>query len=299
MNRRRLQKVLSAKHNAFCDSIKDKELRDRVRKGAYITGGSIVSLLTGEQVKDYDYYFKDEGLTTDVAKYYCKEFKALNPDKQSPEVRTDEDTGQVKIFLPSTGAVAEDDVIEYEDGDQMQEAIEAEGEEEKEKYRPIFLSANAITLSNSVQLVIRFYGEPEEVHKNYDFIHCMNYWLPNKYDGKYARDGRVVLMPEALESILAKELHYTGSLYPLCSIIRTRKFIKRGWHINAGQFLKMGFQLSMLDLTDINVLEEQLTGVDAAYFRRIIEVCTEKMEADESFKITAPYLSELVDRIFG
>ena len=34
-------------------------------------------------------------------------------------------------------------------------------------------------------------------------------------------------------------------------MIRTRKFLKRGWHINAGQYLKMCFQISELDLSDI------------------------------------------------
>jgi hypothetical protein len=57
-----------------------------------------------------------------------------------------------------------------------------------------------------------------------------------------------VLRAEALESILTKELRYVGSRYPLCSVIRTRKFLARGWTINAGQYVKMCFQISQLDL---------------------------------------------------
>ncbi|MHA2023820.1 MAG: hypothetical protein ACTSWQ_09185, partial [Candidatus Thorarchaeota archaeon] len=166
-----------------------------------------------------------------------------------------------------------------------------EGDEEaKPVYRPIFLSDNAITLSNRIQLVIRFYGPPDEIHKNYDYVHCTNYWV--------AKTGVLTLRQQALESMLARRLQYVGSLYPLCSIIRMRKFLKRDWHINAGQILKMCFQLSQLDLTDIEVLEDQLTGVDAAYFMEIIDWCKKKQEESPEFKITMPYLVTIIDKVF-
>ena len=160
----------------------------------------------------------------------------------------------------------------------------------QEPYRPVFLSDNAITLSNKVQLVIRFYGDPAEIHRNYDFIHCCNYWTP---------DEGVMLNPLALESILTKNLQYQGSAYPVCSVIRMRKFLKAGWHINAGQILKMLFQISALDLTDIEVLEEQLTGVDAAYFYQVIEYCKKRLVEEPDFKVTAPYLCSIIDKIWG
>jgi hypothetical protein len=75
----------------------------------------------------------------------------------------------------------------------------------------------------------------------------------------------------ALESILTKSLRYQGS-YPLTSVIRMKKFIQRGWTVNAGEILKMLFQVSELDLKNIEVLEEQLIGVDVAYFSLLITV---------------------------
>ena len=89
-----------------------------------------------------------------------------------------------------------------------------------------------------------------------------------------------------------------GSKYPLCSIIRTRKFIKRGWNINAGQYLKMVLQLNELDLKDLNVFKDQLTGVDSAYFNQAINMIIEKQEEDSSFKIDNTYLFEIINRIF-
>ena len=171
-----------------------------------------------------------------------------------------------------------------------------EGEPEKEKYRPIFLTSNAITLSDRIQLIIRFYGEPEELHKTYDFIHCCNYWCSWE-------PGVVSLNPESLESLMNKELIYRGSLYPICSLFRMRKFLSRGWKINAGQILKISFQISDLDLTSIEVLNDQLIGVDTLYFAHFIDQLVKAKENFEKegkeFKITTGYLETIIDRIFG
>ena len=120
------------------------------------------------------------------------------------------------------------------------------------KYRPVFMSTNAITLSGKIQIILRFYGDPDEIHKNYDYVHCTNYWE--------SKEGKLTLRQPALEALMARELRYVGSKNPICSMIRMRKFIRRGWQINAGQILKMVMQISELDLKDIRVLEDHLTG---------------------------------------
>jgi len=204
---------------------------------------------------------------------------------------------RVKIIVRSDGVAAEDGLESVLEEpienivDLMGEAdnIPASDIEEKEKYRPVFLSTNAITLSDSIQIVVRFYGDAKDIHENYDFSHCTNYWT--------FEEG-VVLRQEALESLMAKQLYYQGSKYPVCSVIRTRKFIKRGWHINAGQYLKMCFQISQLDLTDIDVLEDQLVGVDSAYFMHLIEGLRSKQEHDPNFKVEEHYITSIIDKIF-
>jgi hypothetical protein len=309
MNRRSITRVLQKKHDDYVASIKDEGVRKLVEENSIITGGSIASLLLNEKVKDFDYYFADKATVEAVANYYVGGFNEAHPEiKIKPEVQVYDD--RVKIVVQSAGVVSEngdegyryfenypDEVgMEYvdkvvTDADETDSKHMEEMDKERGKYRPIFMSSNAITLSDKIQLVIRFYGNAEEIHKNYDFIHCCNYWTSS--------DGKLTLNPGALESLLVKNLQYQGSLYPLCSIIRTRKFLKNGWYINAGQYLKMCFQLSGLNLSDINVLEEQLTGVDAAYFFQVIEYCKKRQEEDKEFKITTPYLVGIIDKIFG
>lgn len=172
-----------------------------------------------------------------------------------------------------------------EEFEELEAAVQEAAEAETVKYRPVFLSTNAITLSNKVQIITRFFGKPEEIHANYDFVHCTNYWTFS--------EGVVLNMP-ALESLMARELRYVGSLYPVCSIIRLRKFIRRGWTVNAGQMLKIMLQISTLDLTNPEVLRDQLTGVDAAYFAEVMAKAKEK----DPERINQAYLIEIIDRMF-
>jgi hypothetical protein len=124
------------------------------------------------------------------------------------------------------------------------------------------ITPNSVTLSNKTQLITRFTGTPEEIISNFDFVHCTNYWTK--------KEGLVLNQP-ALESLLAKDLKYCGSKFPICSIIRTKKFIRRGWKISAGQYLKVCLQLSSLDMEDMGVVRAQLTGVDVGYFSQLLE----------------------------
>jgi len=294
--------VLTKKHKDFIATIQDEEVRKLVDKNSIITGGSIVSMLLGEEVNDFDYYFTDKNTCEKVAHYFAKQFNQLTG--KSVEVQTMEN-GRVRVFIKSVG-IAEDDDIQDEDGtnsvepttefddngleDLSLKELQKVKADEKPEYRPIFLSSNAITLTNKVQLIIRFYGEAEEIHSNYDFVHATCYWE--------SKNGNLVLPAKALEAMLTKELIYQGSKYPLASIMRTRKFIQRGWSINAGQFLKMALQLNIMDLLDVNILEEQLTGVDSAYFSMAIDAIKKKTEGEHEFKVDNNYLFEVINRIF-
>ena len=280
MNKRVIKSVLQKKHNSFVNSIKDEKVRDLVDKHSIITGGCIASMLLGEKINDFDYYFDSRNVALEVIKYYVEEFNRTCGTKIA-ELR-EKDNGRITIFISSDGIAEEDHGDEAED-------LPAE-DDTKQDYRPIFLTSNAITLSNKIQLVIRFFGSPEEIHENYDFVHCTNYW--------YSKTGELVLNQAALESLLSKELHYVGSKYPLCSLIRTRKFIKRGWNINAGQYLKMAMQLNELDLRDVETLEEQLIGVDITYFQMLIEALNERKEKNKDFAYDSGYIATIVDRIF-
>lgn len=316
MNQKIIKQIVRGKLKAWINSIKDEKVKNLVEKNVILTGGSIASLLLNETPKDYDVYFKNKETVKAVANYYVNIFNEKFPETGAIVIDGAENLSdsfnpagfagganltpdRIKIGIKSQGVAAENPQVlqnSFEDAVEAISILDSSKEENldlkpsEEKFRPIFLSSNAITLSDQIQIVVRFYGEATEIHKNYDFVHCTNWY---DYDTK-----ELVLQKEALIAIMAKELRYQGSRYPLCSVIRTRKFLKRGWHINAGQYLKMMFQISNLDLTDINVLEDQLVGVDSAYFNILITALKEKEEADATFKVDESYLTTIIDKLF-
>lgn len=293
MKSKTIKSILSKKFNDFANSIKDENVKNLVKKNSIITGGCITSMLLNEKVNDFDLYFTNKETTLKVAEYYVNEFKKTD---SSYSIFVTDIEDRIKIKVQSSGLAQEDmdfDVDSLIEKIGTADDIESEmfeTEAEGEKYRPVYLSTNAITLSDKIQIVVRFYGEPDVIHSNYDFEHTKCYWRSDT--------GYLGLPARSLEAILNKELFYTGSKYPLCSVIRTRKFIKRGWQINAGQYLKMCFQISTLDLTNLDVLEDQLIGVDSAYFADVISKLKEKQENDASFKLDNTYLMTIIDKIF-
>jgi hypothetical protein len=306
MRAKNIKAILRKKFNDFLASVDDEAVREAIRKDGLITGGSIASMLLGDKPSDYDVYFKTKATTAAVAKYYVAKWKANPPArfKDHPErvvnITVDDEGERVKIIVKSMGVASEGGAENYQYFEQvdneaetqdfidhvMADAAEATAKSDKPKYRPVFLTTNAITLSDDIQLVIRFYGDVSEIHENYDFIHCTCAWD--------AATGELSLPPAALESLLSKDLRYKRSKYPLCSLIRTRKFLNRGWKINAGQYVKMAWDLNKLDLSNPAVLEDQMVGVDAAYFLRVLDEL-KKTGAD---KIDETYLMEVIDRIF-
>lgn len=299
MNSKNIKRHLNAKLRDWLKSIDNEEIKTIISENTIVTGGAMVSLLTGESVNDYDVYFRTKDACLAVIKYYVAKWNEAHPEKHVA-VRYAEETGRIDCFVSSKGIADEDedqvsrvwyDFDSEDEGEDKAEnkAEEVEGEL-KGKYRPRFITSNAITLSDKIQLVCRFYGEVEEIHKNYDFAHCTCAWS--------SWNNEVFLPQKALECIINKELFYIGSKYPLCSIIRTRKFIARGYHINTGQYVKMCMQLNALNLTDIHVLEDQLTGVDTTYFQMMIDALREHMDATGADKIDSQYAMELINKLF-
>jgi hypothetical protein len=322
MKKKTINAVICKKFDEFVGSIADDKVRELVKKNSIITGGSITSMLLKEDVNDFDIYFANKETVLAATKYYVDLFNKSSGsyaavldggnEEQMGSYLSGGGTGlnmtsdRIKIIISSRGVAGEqpdetDEETNFQnhvqpiaDADEIAFEEEITAAPDKPKYRPVFLSANAITLSDKIQIVIRFYGEPAAIHENYDYVHCTNYW--------YSKDRQVVLNQSALEAILSKELVYIGSKYPLCSIIRTRKFLKRGWTINAGQYLKMCFQVSKLDLTNIAVLEDQLIGVDVAYFAQLIEAVKthidKKNKEGHDFKLEYGYLATIIDKMF-
>lgn len=310
MYKKTIKKRIEKKINDWLTTLNDENLAHRVRENLLVSGGSIASMFLNEKVNDYDIYLMNMDVLLELSKHYTinRGVGVLDGRKRDellknefPDINTDTNLNinQTGIFEDE---YASERYIKLKNlkPNQIKLDVTAEGkridELEKDengnvlKYQPKFFSPNAISLSDDIQIVCRFSGNAEKIHETFDFMHATNYFTFSE---------GLVTNKEALESLLGKQLRYQGSLYPLTSIIRTKKFIKRGWNIGAGEYLKIMFQISQLDLTDPEVLEEQLIGVDVAYFGTLIKILRDDISVNPNMEIGYKYLADLIDKVFG
>ena len=302
-----IEKVIITKMEEFLKTITDETLRKDVKDNLLVTGGCISSMFLGEPVNDFDLYLMDIDVVRRVALYYTQSVsEVIILDGRRKKELCDEynnDMLHIDGVLPidrnnsyaiSLRNLKEDQIKLYFKGAKgsmkVNEELLKEKPELADSYIPVHLSPNAISLSNQIQIVLRFWGNAATIHGTFDFIHATNYFTFS--------EGLVRNLP-AVESILTKQLKYQGSHYPVTSIIRAKKFVKRGFNIGAGELLKIMFQISKLDLENPDVLEEQLIGVDVAYFDAIITALRNKMDSDKDFKLTNEYFNALIDKIFN
>lgn len=313
MQIRNIHKLLRKVLESWADSIEDPLLKKEVLENSYIAGGALISLFMGQRPNDFDVFFKTTGTAMRVAQYYLDHCKIV--EKVSVKDMGD----RVFVMIKSAGVATEEGTVGYAYFESQsveaveefvennfQEIIDAinpgqcpkkagrpkkgeEKKEEKKPYRPVVITSNAISLSDRIQLIMRFVGKPEDVVPRFDFVHTKMWW-----------DIQSGVHPDALAlACIAdnerKQLQYVGSPYPLCAYLRTRKFMKRGWYITAGDSLKIILQCAELNLQDVSVLEEQLIGVDVAYFHELIKMIKEG--AANGKTIDANYVIKLIDEV--
>lgn len=297
-----IQKNIESKLDEWLKTITDRDLAKDVEKNLLVSGGSITSMLLNEPVNDYDVYLMNIDVCKRIAEYYTSKFPnitifdgrqkkslvdAYNSNYPNDNILAIDGHNSYAVSLRN---LKEDQIKLYFNGGAGGVRVNENIIESEINYIPLYFSPNAISLSNNLQIVLRFWGTAEQIHKTFDYIHATNYYT--------TKDGLVRNL-DAIESILTKQLKYQGSYYPVTSIIRAKKFIKRGFNIGAGELLKIMFQISQLDLTNPDVLEEQLIGVDVAYFDLIITALRNKKEVDKNFKLSTEYLNVLIDKVFN
>lgn len=293
MQLKTISKTISNKLTDWLKSINDSDLVELLKKNILVSGGSITSMLLNEKVNDYDIYINDMDVLIRLVKYYTDKHSVMVLDGRLREeyISDLEDSYKVKQAINNSYSIAlrtlRDNQVklffeQHKGGFKVNESLS----QEDLNYTPLFFSPNAISLSNDIQIVCRFHGDNVEIHKTFDFMHATNF---------FTFQTGLITNKEALESIITKRLRYQGSLYPLTSIIRMKKFILRGWGIGAGEILKIMFQISELNLKDPDVLEEHLIGVDVAYFGTLVGI----LRGVPPEKLDSEYLNALIDKVFN
>lgn len=218
MKSKTINAVICKKFDDWISTIADDNVRSLVEKNTIITGGCIASMLMQEPINDFDVYFSDKETVLAVVNYYVKIFKEQidhkHQDGNQINIFVEDVDGRIKTHIKSAGiagAKGENDYQYFESRppeegeDYIESVVNQVSEvdttiittENKERYYPVFISANAITLSDKIQIVNRFYGDPDNIHQHYDYIHCTNYWISST--------RKCTFKLEALQALMARD----------------------------------------------------------------------------------------------
>lgn len=277
------------------------KFQQQVRDDLIITGGCFTSMLQGEIPNDLDIYLRTQETARLISLLYLNkaiEFGELKLDSQVHQLEVSNTSDGVHIMIRSQGITGEGiDTDQYRYFEAYPEAavdaffanyhkMAAKKVEDGRTYNVKFMTSNAITLNNGLQVIIRFTGEPETIHSNFDFIHATNYWT---------WEEGVVYNVDALTATAEKRLRYFGSKFPVATIFRLKKFVERGWRISAGDMVKIMYDVSKLDLDSPSVLRDQSMGMDSAYFSQVIEKLHNNKSGDA---LDRTYLFKIINEVF-
>lgn len=287
-----------------------EELQKAAMDNAFIAGGAIASLFQDEPVNDWDIYLRTPEMAQAVAEHYVERMKnvvGLNTKMSNISVTAVD--GRIKIKVQSSGIAsvtsgkAEYDYFESQPparGEDYVQTVtaaldfEVNRSEITKDYSPVMLTSNAISLGHKtkdktpVQIILRFIGDPATVVKGFDWVHATNWFA--------LREG-LVLNTDAVACIALKELRYQATQYPLAAMLRSYKFVDRGWQRpHAGDMLVLTQQLVKLNWSDPATWEDQLIGVDFAYFGEVLNKINVLLKEGKGMdEIISTYLVQIVE----
>lgn len=238
----------------FSEEIKAKILSAWTEGSLFVTGGSVLSVITGSEINDIDLYCSD----IDLVKSIVTSINYKNIDPLIGYVLPrDFDYNDEGISLSKE---LEDNVEGLIDC-RFQDPV-AFTKTKNKGVRLQYASSSALSYTNGIQLITRFVGTPEEIHSNFDFTICTG----------LLQRGVFSIDPVVLQAIAEKELKYMkDSQYPLAGLFRVIKYVKKGYNIRHMSLLQIALELQNIDLTNPKVLKDQLNGVDQVYTSWIIK----------------------------
>jgi hypothetical protein len=114
-----------------------------------------------------------------------------------------------------------------------------------------------------VQLVKVLTGTPAEVIDSFDFTICQ---------AAFDLDDGFIVGADFFQHLAQRRLVFNiNAEYPICSLYRVRKFIKRGFHFSGIEAIKLGLRIQALKIETYADLRKQLMGIDTLFLRDLTD----------------------------
>lgn len=137
----------------------------------------------------------------------------------------------------------------------------------------VFESNNAITFKTkdgkiTIQAIILdelLSDSANGIFNEFDFSICMG-----AYD---FLSKEFVLHEKFLEHLSSRELFYNiNSKYPIASMARMRKYLKKGYRISGVEIIKLALRINNLKMKTFSDLKEQLEGIDTMFLSELTSI---------------------------
>lgn len=167
-------------------------------------------------------------------------------------------------------------------------------------YKIICSSPNAVTykFAGKVVQVIKKYCDigslvytanltVEEVVETFDFTTCM---CALDLNSKI-----FVMHKNFIQDTCRRSLIFnSNTVYPICSLYRVTKYIRKGFTISGGELIKLALSINNLEMNSYQDLKEQLLGIDTYEFIEITDALIERK--GKNAPIDFSEVMELVNR---
>ena len=118
-----------------------------------------------------------------------------------------------------------------------------------------------------VQFVKIVTGTPPEVLAQFDFTICQGAFIAVEHGL-----GQFVFGKDFLQHLAQRRLVFnTTTKFPICSLFRLRKFLKRGFSFSGIEAIKLGLAIQNLDIDNYEDLRAQLMGIDTLFLKELTD----------------------------
>ena len=143
------------------------------------------------------------------------------------------------------------------------------------EWEKVFESDRALSYQRDrklIQLIKIITGPPSEVIQEFDFTVCSAALelKATEQNGETEITGTVLLHDDFFEHLAARVVVFTGSRFPLASLARAFKYVKKGYHICDENIIRLASDVAAsIDWTNEQEVESQIDGMDPEGNRRI------------------------------
>jgi hypothetical protein len=163
---------------------------------------------------------------------------------------------------------------------------------ERDGIVPSFATASALSYNiegERIQLIRKYFGDPWFIISVFDFTICKA-----AYNPAAGLDSQFILGDDFLYDLAQKTLHYIPGDFPLSSLWRVQKFIKRDFKLPAIDAIKLALAINNLQIGNYEALKDQLEGIDTLFLKDLTDAMIEMKDEVYDFGVALEFMENVL-----